>query len=147
MKTFILKIILLFLVSGPLGAAEQVQDIYQKDVEPELVNNVNLAKEKQGKQANAADLKTAESLLSDVLKKKPDYYRALYNLGYVYLSEGENDKAIETFQKAKKVHDREGIPDNSILNSLGWAYLKAGNFDKAEDYLTAAYKTSADEAV
>jgi Tfp pilus assembly protein PilF len=147
MKTFILKITLLFFVGRALGTPEQVGDVYQKDVQPELVNKVNLAKDKQVKGADRADLKQAESLLSDVLKQKPDYYRALYNLGQVYESEGEHDKAIKTFEKAKEVRDREGILDNSILNSLGWAYLKAGNLDKAEDYLKAAYNADTNERV
>lgn len=138
MRTFILKLALLFLVGGALCEAEQVRDIYQNDVAPELVKKVDLAKEKQ---VDGGDLKQAESILSDVLKQKPDYYRALYNLGQVYESEGDHDKAIKTLKEAEAVRNRERIPDNSILNSLGWAYLNAGDLDKAEHYLKRAYAT------
>jgi tetratricopeptide (TPR) repeat protein len=133
-----LRLTVLFLIGGALCAAEHVQDIYQKNVAPELVKKVDLAKEKQ---VDGADLKQAESLLSDVLKQKPDYYRALYNLGQVYESEGDHEKAINTLKEAEAVRNKEGIRDNSILNSLGWAYLTAGDLDRAEDYLKKAYDT------
>jgi tetratricopeptide (TPR) repeat protein len=140
MKTFMLKLTLLFLIDSALYAAEQVRDPYQ-DVAPELVKKVDLAKEKQ---VDRTDLKQAESLLSDVLKQKPDYYRALYNLGQAYESEGDYEKAIKTLKEAEVVRYGENIPDNSILSSLGWAYLNAGNVDKAEDYLKKAYATRDD---
>jgi tetratricopeptide (TPR) repeat protein len=140
MKKFMLKLILLFLVDSALCAVEQVRDPYQ-DVAPELVKKVDLAKQKQ---IDRTDLKQAESLLTDVLKQKPDYYRALYNLGQLYDSEGDYEKAIQTLKKAEAVRYAENIPDNSILTSLGWAYLNAGNLDKAEDYLKKAYATRAE---
>jgi tetratricopeptide (TPR) repeat protein len=140
MKKFMLKLTLLFLVDSGLCVAEQNRDPYQ-NVAPELVKKVDLAKQKQ---IDRTDLKQAESLLSDVLKQKPDYYRALYNLGLLYDSEGDYEKAIKTLKKAEAVRYGENIPDNSVLTSLGWAYLNAGDVDKAEDYLKKAYATRDD---
>lgn len=135
-----LKLTLIFLLDSALCSAEQARDPYQ-NVAPELVKKVDLAKEKQ---VDRATLKQAESLLSDVLKQKPDYYRALYNLALAYESESEYEKAIKTFKEAEAVRYAENIPDNSILTSLGWAYLLAGNFDIAEGYLKKAYATRGD---
>src|SRR5258708_241549 len=127
MKTLIPKLILMLLLGRALSADEQARDIYQHDIAPDLVKKVDMAKEKQ---VDGTDLKQAESLLSDVVKQKPDYYRALYNLGLVYEKKGEYEKAIKTLKEAEAIRYGQDIPDNSILNSLGWAYLNASDFDK-----------------
>ena len=102
---------------------------------------VDLAKTKQ----NSSDPRNrdeAESLLLDVTKRKPDYYRALYNLGLIYLDKNEPDKAVDVLRKAKKIRDQQNLPDNdgAIWNSLGWAYLNAGDLKHAEETLLDAYK-------
>src|SRR5262249_43481494 len=83
----------------------------------------------------------AEALLLNVLQSKPDYYRALYNLGLIYLAKNEADKAVDVLTKAKAIRDGSNNlrDDNAILNTLGWAYLNAGDLDQAEKYLKAAY--------
>ena len=119
---------------------EGPHDPYQ-DVAPDLVQQVDLAKKKQDS-SDPRQRDEAESLLLGVLKRKPDYYRALYNLGLIYLEKNEADKAVDVLTKAKAVRDKNNLQDdNSILNTLGWAYLNAGDFNKAEFYLKGAYDT------
>jgi Tfp pilus assembly protein PilF len=141
MKTDII-ILLVLACAGSLLAIEP-RDAYQPLINPNLVRQVDEAKEKQ---VNGSDLDQAESILSDVLKRQPNYYRALYNLGLVYQSKGENEKAIETLKQAEAIRYEQGIPDNSILNSLGWTYMNGGDLDKAEDYLKAAYATQSENS-
>src|SRR5439155_18105183 len=135
-----LLIAVLILVPFGLVKGQGPHDPYQ-DVAPDLVRQVDLAKKKQnGSDPGQKD--EAESLLLDVLKHKPDYYRALYNLGLIYLDKNEADKAVEVLTKAKGVRDKNNLhDDNSILNTLGWAYLNAGDLKQAEFYLKAAYDT------
>ena len=115
------------------------RDPYQ-NVSPDLVRKVDLAKQKQ-LHGDARQDAEAEFLLLDVLKSKPDYYRALYNLGLLYIAEDKADKAVEVLERAKAIRDQSSNlqDDNAILNTLGWAYLNAGNLDVAEGYLTWAY--------
>jgi tetratricopeptide (TPR) repeat protein len=133
-------ITMLILLPFELLKGEEPRDPYQ-DVAPDLVRQVDLAKKKQdGSDTRQKD--EAESLLLDVLKRKPDYYRALYNLGLIYLDKNEADKAVDVLTKAKGVRYKNNLrDDNAILNTLGWAYLNAGDLKQAEFYLKAAYDT------
>ena len=132
-----------FLLSLGSVIAGQPKDPYQQ-IDPDLVTKVNDAKEKQ---LAGVDLDQAESVLLEVLKTKPDYYRALYNLGLIYQSKGAISKAIDFLKRAETVRDAQQIHDNSILNSLGWIYLNAGDLERAETYLKDAYdKKDANDA-
>jgi len=115
------------------------RDPYQ-DVAPDLVRKVDLAKQKQLRGDPRQD-DEAKSLLLDVLKSKPDYYRALYNLGLIYIAKNEAGKAVDVLTTAKAFWDtNDNLHDDSaILNTLGWAYLNNGNLDEAERYLKQAY--------
>lgn len=122
----------------PALAFGQTPDTYQADIAPELVAKVNDAKEKQ---VSGKNLDSAEAELNDVLRARPDYYRALFNLGLIYQSQGKGPQAIETLERALQARDKLKISDVSILNSLGWVYLNSGNLDKAESIFLEALKT------
>jgi Tfp pilus assembly protein PilF len=138
MKTFLISISIL--VSFQLVMGQDPHDPFQ-NVEPDLVRQVDLAKQKQADGSDPKQNDEAKALLKEAIRRKPDYYRALYNLSLIYLAENEADKAVEAMSQAKKIHDKEGLHDNSILNALGWAYLNAGDLKNAEYYLNEAYKT------
>ena len=133
-----LLIAVLMLVPFGLVRGEEPRDPYQ-EVAPDLVRQVDLAKQKQdGSDSRQKD--EAESLLLGVLKRKPDYYRALYNLGLIYLEKNDAKNAVKFLTQAEEARKKDNIhDDNEILNTLGWAYLNAGNLEKAESYLKAAY--------
>jgi Tfp pilus assembly protein PilF len=111
------------------SALAQAPDPFQADIPASLVARVDAAKEKQ---TGGKDLDAAEAELTAVLQERPDYYRALYNLGLIYQAQGKTDQALQTLEKAHMVRDRLHISDNSILNSLGWVYMNAGKLDEAE---------------
>ena len=124
----------LLLCWSPVVAAER--DTYQ-NIDPALVAKVNIARDKQ---QTGQDLDGAEAILTDVLRQKSDYYRALYNLGLIYQAKNELPKAIETLEKAKAIRDNQHLSDNTILNSLGWTYLMSGDLKRAEVSLKEAYE-------
>jgi Tfp pilus assembly protein PilF len=113
--------------SGSLLA--QRPDPFQPDIAPDLVGKVDDAKQKQ---VSGEDLQKAETELQGVLAQRPDYYRALFNLGLIYQSQGKTDQALQMLNKAKNVRDQYNIADDSILNSIGWTYMEAGNLSQAE---------------
>jgi Tfp pilus assembly protein PilF len=115
----------------------QTPDPFQPDIPAPLVARVDAAKEKQ---AAGKDLDAAEAELKAVLQERPDYYRAFYNLGLIYQTQGKTDQALQMLEKAKKLRDSLHISDNSILNSIGWVYMNAGKSDEAESSFLEALK-------
>jgi len=129
------------LVSLPALALGQAADRFQSDVPPELVQKVDAAKEKQ---VSGVDLPSAEKTLLEVLKARPDYYRAQFNLGLIYQAEGRGEDAVKTLAAAKQLGDSLHIADPTIVNSLGWAYLNTGKLDVAEKLFLDALSKKAE---
>jgi len=69
------------------------------------------------------------------LEKFPKCVRAANNVGYVYMEQGEIDKAKAAFEKAQGLHDNDVVKSN-----LGYACLLSGEKDKAKDYFTSVGK-------
>lgn len=68
------------------------------------------------------------------LALRPEYFRALYNLGGLYKREGRDDEAIEAFLKAHELN-----PENpDAPGELGLLYAKAGRMDEARKYFGLA---------
>ena len=84
------------------------------------------------------NLEEASKELTEVLKVKPDYYRALYNLGLVQYSQGKADAALETLENAAQIGKEKNVQDSTILNSVGWIQMNRGKLVEAEDYLLKA---------
>jgi tetratricopeptide (TPR) repeat protein len=97
---------------------------------------VDEAREKQ----NAKDFSGAEDILHDVLKSRPDYYRAAHNLGLLYQTKGETEKALAYLNKAKEIGTENSISDPLIYNSLGWTQLVAGRYEDAQATLLEGLK-------
>lgn len=131
------RVIFLICVGLDGSLFAQSPDPFQHDIPAPLVAKVDDAKEKQ---VDSKDLSAAEVELQDVLKQRPDYYRALFNLGLIYQAQGKADQAVETLEKAKSLRDSLHISDSSILNSIGWAYMNSGKLDKAESSFLEALK-------
>ena len=75
------------------------------------------------------------------IETTPDEPKPYYEVGQIYLSDEEYDKAIELFEKAIKIIDKSKDYDKHkgtyvyLCLSLGKAYLKTGKFELAIHYL------------
>jgi Flp pilus assembly protein TadD len=65
------------------------------------------------------DIDSAMYCWEKAVELKPDYAYPLYNLGLSHLAKGNNDKALDYFQRYKKAHyDRLSMPDKRKLDDL-----------------------------
>jgi Tfp pilus assembly protein PilF len=125
-------------LNGSLFA--QTPDPFQPDIPAPLVAKVDDA----NKKSDGGDYAAAVEELQDVLKQRPNYYRARVNLGLNYQLKGDYARALQTLENAKTLRDSLHISDSSILNSIGWAYMSRGNFTKAESSFLDALKEGHD---
>jgi len=116
-----------FLICVNLGGSlfAQSRDLFQSDIPAPLVAKVNQARDSK-------DPAFAEAELKAVLKQRPDYYRALSNLGLVYQAQGKTEDALKTLNEAKSLRDALHISDSSVLNNIGWNYMNSGRLNEAE---------------
>lgn len=78
--------------------------------------------------------KDEQTLWQDTLNKNPDAGIAYNNLGIILAAKGEDDKAMNAFEKAAQKN-----PNFAIVHSnLGAAYMKKGMYDEAiAEYMKA----------
>ncbi|MGF6549360.1 tetratricopeptide repeat protein [Paraburkholderia youngii] len=83
----------------------------------------------QAKEARAAgESKKAVSILEPIVKKDPNNYSAVFNLGLAYMDLGETSDGIDALGKAKNIAIKEQLPDKQSINSYGWALLVSGDY-------------------
>ncbi len=82
------------------------------------------------------DFERAKTELIEGLTTRPDHYRSLYNLGNIYMDQGEIDKALTAYQTAIKLRP-DFIP--SYVN-IAFAYHAKGRKDLAESSFQEALK-------
>lgn len=74
------------------------------------------------------------SILEELVREKPDYYRARYNLALAYSEIGEYKKSKLNFDKAIEIQNKSPqIIDATVYNSAGWVSMKEGDFERAEN--------------
>lgn len=120
-------------------------DKFGQDVPVDLEKMVLEARKKRLPYLQSYDPKQSVLILNKVISSKPDYYRALLNIGLAYheLNDYENSKM--SFDEALEVHKKQDISDNTIFNIAGWVSLRNGDFSRAEELLKKAEsKTSGD---
>lgn len=115
-------------------------DLFQPDIPAALVDRVDAARDEQ----KLGRLAEAENDLLQLLKEKPDYYRAWLNLGIIYQDEGKGEQAIHSLETALAVRNKFNVHDTRVYNSLGWSYLNAGKLADAERLLLQAWKVRDD---
>lgn len=72
-------------------------------------------------------LNEAEYMFKKAIEKEPKYYKAHYNLGYIYLIQEKPNMALEEFKKAVKYK-----PDFAYgYYNMGCAYLKLKQYKNA----------------
>ncbi len=78
----------------------------------------------------------AEKVFLEILKREPNEPRASFNLGDIYLTRGEAEKAVPFLETAMKA-----FPDEFDTRfALGRAYLSVGQTEKAVEELQTAVK-------
>lgn len=78
----------------------------------------------------------AEKVFLEILKREPNEPRASFNLGDIYLTRGEAEKAVPFLETAMKA-----FPDEFDTRfALGRAYLAVGKAEKAVEELQTAVK-------
>ncbi|MGI9373066.1 MAG: tetratricopeptide repeat protein [Hyphomicrobiales bacterium] len=82
--------------------------------------------------------KKSVELLEGVIKRKPDYFRAYFNLGLAYHELGDYEKAKMAFDKALEIRAAENLNDFSVVNTAGWVSMNHGDFERAEKLLKEA---------
>ena len=73
------------------------------------------------------NLKIAENLYNEILKKNPNYVGALNNLGILYNQFGNNQKAMDCYEKAIQINPNHV----DAHNNLGILHNQFGNNQKA----------------
>lgn len=127
------------------SANAQTSDAFGQVVDPVASAEVDRAKKLRlpfGKSPDAArkDAKRAVDILQAVVAKRPDYYRAQFNLGLAWHEAGDYAKSSMAFEKAMKIRLDRKIVDISMLNSAGWVSLQNGDYATAISRLELALK-------
>lgn len=91
-------------------------------------DNVDAAYVKSVGMIERQDMDRAERLLSRVLEKQPQSFRALQGLGMVCYYRQEFDRAIQFLERALKVVPRQV----GAIITIGWAYLAKKDIVNAE---------------
>ena len=106
--------------------------------EPELLYDQAMLAEKLG------NLPEMESLLRQLMQRKPDYHHAYNALGYSLAERNERlPEAKELIQKALSF----APADPFIQDSLGWVEFRLGNKAQALQIFAAAYKAKPDAEI
>lgn len=87
-------------------------------------------------------LEKAEEYFRKCLEAKPDSKEAHYNLGVLYDSRGEFERAIKEYSEAIAIDP----DDESYWYSLGLAFIKAGDYEQAREWLNKAIETFGKES-
>ncbi|RKZ13350.1 hypothetical protein DRQ53_03610 [bacterium] len=84
------------------------------------------------------DFETAHACYDRLLELDPDAV-AVHNLkGYLYLSQGEYDEAVQSLQRYAYYTEDDDNPQANPHDSLGEAYLYIGRYDEAIEEFKAA---------
>ena len=91
-----------------------------------------------------SDISAAKDAFEKSLKYEPDNADCLAYLGYVYMLNGDNERANEILQEAIKIE-----PDNFLVNShIAKFYFQNKKFDTAKQFLLdLVQKTQDDETM
>lgn len=106
------------LKAAPLGAAEDIRQMYQAASD----------------HLNAGELEEAKNKFTELTLIKPDFAAAFHSLGVVYFQLGYLDLAIENIEKASAL----GLKDAKSMYLLGLCYSRKGQDEEAlTSYLNA----------
>jgi len=72
----------------------------------------------------------AIALYEWILEKKPNFHRAIQNIGVCYIQDGKPQEALKYFERALSISPN----DDLCLGNLAHAYYLMGNFEKSREY-------------
>lgn len=90
-----------------------------------LINSLGVALAETNQGRLAADC------FLEVLRKDPDNYMALVNLGYVHLSRRQKEAALACFERARKRMPQDDTTGQELYLSLGRLYNELGRYGQA----------------
>jgi len=90
-----------------------------------LINSLGVALVEVNQERRAVDC------FQDVLRKDPDNYMALMNLGHVQQTLGRKEIALDCFERAYRVLAKEDEAGQELFLPLGRLYAEFGDHDKA----------------
>ena len=128
--------IVLFSMTRIASVAVQLTDEIQENIPPEQVSHLKEARRlrKNGEYSDAI------KQLEQILNAEPNYYNAQLNLALAYYNDNKLAEALEAFNKALSIKEREGIEDYHIFNMVGWVHFEMGEFAQAEEHFKEALK-------
>jgi predicted CXXCH cytochrome family protein len=88
---------------------------------------------------NAPDL--AIPMYREALERRPDFWPALYRLGLSLANVGQEERGLESLEKARKLST-----DERLLNALAMAYRRMGRLEEAAAVLKSAVPINPDFA-
>lgn len=115
-------------------AKQPNSDLFQKDIPIEIVEKLDLARESRLN----GDFDTAIKELGEIVKQRPDFYRAQYNLALAAAEAERPETASEAFQKAEQIRNNYNIDDPTFYNSFGWFALLNDQREEADRLFHAA---------
>lgn len=118
---------------------QEMIDNFGQAVSRELDDQTTYARELRIKNYGREDnIDKSIVILNEIVNKKPDYYRAWYNLGLAYYSKHPDnpENSITALNMAINIQNKRIVrPDKSIFNTIGYIYLNSRRYDEAEKYL------------
>jgi len=100
------------------GNKEKVAE-YQKQLNEIAPESPEALFNKAAEFLNAKNDKEAKPLLEKAISLKPDFANAYYELGFIYVREGNMEKAKETFQEFLKL-EPQGSRADIVKETLKW---------------------------
>jgi tetratricopeptide (TPR) repeat protein len=146
MKRLLITVLFLGIMSSTVTFAEDVVDAASQNARILYAQNdideaLKILKSKGEETRTAEDWLIIGNILQDkdrideavymfkkAIDKDPKYYKAHYNLGYVYLSQGKPNMALEEFKKSVKYKDNFAYG----YYNMGCAYLKLKDYRNAK---------------
>ena len=119
-------------IDGALKLLTDKGEAYRSAEDWLLIGNILQDKDK---------LNEASYMFKKSIEKNPKYYKAHYNLGYIYLLQDRPNMAIEEFKKAVKYKDNFAFG----YYNMGCAYLKLKNYGSAKYNFFRAIDAKNDE--
>ena len=78
----------------------------------------------------------AITFYEEILEKKPNFHRAIQNIGVCYIQDGKPKKALRYFERALSISPT----DDLCLGNLAHAYYLLGDYGKSQEYSEKSMK-------
>ena len=116
--------------------APQEAYLLQRTLYDQQPNNPDIAYETALLAERAGKMDTMETILRNIIEKRPDYYHAFNALGYSYADRGIHLEEAKRLIETALQHNPD---DPFITDSLAWVEFRLGNKNKAIELLEKAY--------